>query len=231
LLQVMNENKVSNLVFSSSCTVYGQPDVLPVTEDTPQKPAESPYGRTKQMCEDIISDFIRSGVFMKALSLRYFNPIGAHPSSKIGELPKGVPNNLVPYITQTAAGLRDKLTVFGNDYDTPDGTCIRDYIHVVDLAEAHVAAIRYLAGKTENNYYDTFNVGTGNGNTVQEVIDTFQEVNGVSLNYQIGPRREGDVIKTYADVSKSEKMLQWKARHDLAAALRDSWNWQKTIAS
>ncbi len=229
LLRIMDKTGVSGLVFSSSCTVYGQPDVLPVTEETPLKPAESPYGRTKQICEDIISDYLRTGVSMKAVSLRYFNPIGAHPSSRIGELPRGVPNNLVPFITQTAAGMREKLTVFGNDYDTPDGTCIRDYIHVVDLARAHVAAIRHLNEVREGNYYNTFNVGTGRGNSVQEVIDTFQEVNGVKLNYEIGPRRPGDVVKTYADVSKSREALNWKAEFSLSEALRDSWNWQKQI--
>lgn len=229
LLEALAENKVSNMVFSSSCTVYGQPDILPVTEETPQKPAESPYGRTKQMCEDIIHDFIKSGAEIKAAALRYFNPIGAHQSGLIGELPRGIPNNLVPYITQTAAGLRDKLTVFGNDYDTPDGTCIRDYIHVVDLARAHVAAINFLNGVGETNFYETINVGTGNGNSVQEVIDTFEKVNDLNLSYEIGPRRPGDVIKTYADVTKSRKLLNWQAEYDLAEALRDSWNWQKKL--
>lgn len=229
LLTMMQSFDLSCLVFSSSCTVYGQPDVLPVTEETPLKPAESPYGRTKQICEDIISDFVKSGVAFKAVSLRYFNPIGAHPSSRIGELPIGIPNNLVPYITQVAAGIREKLTVFGNDYDTKDGTCVRDYIHVVDLARAHVAAISYLNKVNSSNFYDTFNVGTGEGNTVQEVIDTFEEVNSVKLNYEIGPRRPGDVVKTYADVSKSEEILHWRTAFDLSNALRDSWNWQKQI--
>lgn len=229
LLKVMQEQAVQALVFSSSCTVYGQPDVLPVTEETPLKPAESPYGRTKQMCEDIIRDYFKSGAHIKAISLRYFNPIGAHPSARIGELPKGVPNNLIPFITQTAAGLREKLTVFGNDYDTSDGTCVRDYIHVVDLARAHVAAVNYLNNVSSETYYDTFNVGTGRGNSVQEVIDTFEEVNDVSVNYEIGPRRPGDVVITYADVSKSTEKLEWKAEHSLADALRDSWNWQKQL--
>lgn len=230
LLEAMQEHGVSGLVFSSSCTVYGQPDVLPVTEETPLKPAESPYGRSKQICEDIISDFIKSGASVKAISLRYFNPIGAHPSGRIGELPRGVPNNLVPYLTQTAAGLREKLTVFGNDYDTPDGTCIRDYIHVADLAAAHVAAIGYLQNLEHENFYDTFNVGTGNGNSVQEVIDTFTESTGVSLNYEIGPRRPGDVVKTYADVTKISDTLHWKAERSLADGLKDSWNWQKQLS-
>ncbi len=231
LLKVMQEKSIQGLVFSSSCTVYGQPDVLPVTEETPLKPAESPYGRTKQMCEDIIHDVYKSGTRIKAISLRYFNPIGAHPSARIGELPTGVPNNLIPFITQTAAGLREKLTVFGNDYDTPDGTCVRDYIHVIDLARAHVAAIDHLNSVPEEAYYDTFNIGTGRGNSVQEVIDTFEKVNNVALNFEVGPRRPGDVVTTYADVTKSSEQLNWKAEHSLADGLRDSWNWQKQLKS
>lgn len=229
LLKVMEEKGVHELVFSSSCTVYGQPDSLPVTENSPLKPAESTYGRTKQICEDIISDYCHSGAPLKAISLRYFNPIGAHPSARLGELPRGTPNNLIPFITQVAAGIREKLTVFGNDYDTLDGTCVRDYIHVVDLAKAHVAAITHLNKLSEDNYYDTFNIGTGKGNTVKEVIDTFEEVNNLKLAYEIGPRREGDVVKTYADVSKSQNILQWKAQIDLREALRDSWHWQQNL--
>jgi UDP-glucose 4-epimerase len=229
LLKVMEEAGIPTLVFSSSCTVYGQPDKLPVTEDTPIKPAESTYGRTKQMCEDIIKDYFTSGARVKAISLRYFNPIGAHPSAKLGELPTGVPNNLVPYITQVAAGIREKLTIFGDDYDTVDGTCVRDYIHVVDLAKAHVSAIRHLNSIRDQSYYDTFNLGTGRGNSVQEVVDTFEEVNDLKLNYEVGPRREGDVEKTYADVSKSKNILNWQAEIGLAQSLRDSWNWQKTL--
>jgi len=228
VLKVMKQLEIRNLVFSSSCTVYGQPDKLPVTEESPIKPAESPYGRTKQMCEDIISDFKTAGNDIKALSLRYFNPIGAHPSGLIGELPLGVPNNLVPFITQTAAGLRDQLTIFGNDYDTPDGTCIRDYIHVVDLAKAHVAAIDYLID-SNNPLYDFINIGTGEGHSVKEVIETFEKVNGVDLNYSIGERRPGDVVKVFADVSKANSLLNWKANLALSDGLKDSWNWQKSL--
>ncbi|MTI20482.1 UDP-glucose 4-epimerase GalE [Fulvivirga sp. RKSG066] len=228
ILKVMEELKCENLVFSSSCTVYGQPDQLPVTETSPVKPAESPYGRTKQICENIITDFIDAGKKLKALSLRYFNPIGAHPSAKIGELPLGVPNNLVPFITQTAAGIREKLTVFGSDYDTKDGTCIRDYIHVVDLAKAHVKALDYLL-KKEGSLYDAINIGTGEGSSVKEVVDTFEKVNEVKLNYQMGDRRPGDVEKVYADASYAEKVLGWKAELSLEESLKDAWRWQKTL--
>ncbi|UII22641.1 UDP-glucose 4-epimerase GalE [Fulvivirga ligni] len=228
MLKVMEEEGVSNFVFSSSCTVYGEPDQLPVTEDSPTKPAESPYGRTKQMCENIVTDFSKVTKGFKGIFLRYFNPIGAHPSSRIGELPIGAPNNLVPYITQTAAGIREKLTIFGNDYDTPDGTCIRDYIHVVDLAKAHIAALDYLLAEKED-CLEVFNVGTGNGNSVQEVVDTFQEVTGVKLNYEIGPRRAGDVEKVYSDATKVENGLKWKADISLAESLKDSWNWQQSL--
>lgn len=229
LLEVMKEFQVLPLVFSSSCTVYGQPDKLPVTEDSPMKPAESPYGRTKQICEDMIFDFVRSGASLKSVALRYFNPIGAHPSSVIGELPKGVPNNLIPFVTQTAAGIREKLTIFGNDYDTPDGTCIRDYIHVVDLARAHVSAVRMLETLEDTNHYEALNVGSGEGHSVQEVVDLFEKVNHVDVNYEVGPRRPGDVVKTYADVSHSNKLLRWKTELSLADALRDAWNWQVAL--
>ena len=185
LLETMTKFGVKNLVFSSSCTVYGQPEVLPVKESTPRKPAESPYGNTKKICEDILSDYIQSGVESRIVSLRYFNPVGAHPSGEIGELPLGVPNNLVPFITQTAAGWREKLTVFGVDYNTPDGSCVRDYIHVMDLADAHVKSLEYLF-EQKNNFIDIFNVGTGRGNTVLEVIKTFEKVSGLSLNYELG---------------------------------------------
>src|SRR5690606_14142988 len=228
LLQVMEEFKVTNLVFSSSCTVYGIPDQLPVTEATPVKKANSPYGNTKQICEDILSDLANSGTEIKSIALRYFNPIGAHASAKIGELPLGVPNNLVPFITQTAAGIREKLTVFGNDYDTPDGTNIRDYIHVVDLAKAHVVAVRkLLSGNTQKR--EVYNVGTGQGNSVLEVIQAFEKASGQKLNYQIGPRREGDVHKIYADVTKATKELGFKTETSLEDSLRSAWNWQLAL--
>ena len=229
LLAVMKKWNISNLVFSSSCTVYGQPDVLPVTEASPMKPAESPYGRTKQICEDIISDYCRAVESFKVISLRYFNPIGAHPSSLIGELPLGAPNNLVPYITQTAAGIREQLTVFGDNYDTKDGTCIRDYIHVVDLAKAHIAALNKMM-QTDDSFSDIYNIGTGHGHSVLEVVKTFEKVANQNLNYQIGPRRSGDVEKVYADVSKAENVLMWKAELSLEKALEDSWNWQKSLS-
>ncbi|QSE98416.1 UDP-glucose 4-epimerase GalE [Fulvivirga lutea] len=228
ILKWMEATGCENLVFSSSCTVYGQPDKLPVTEKSPKKTAESPYGRTKQMCEDIIEDYYKSGKNIKALALRYFNPIGAHPSALIGELPLGVPNNLVPFITQTAAGIREKLIVFGNDYNTEDGTCIRDYIHVVDLAKAHVSAIQYLINKKEN-LVDYINVGTGTGNSVLDVIKTFEKVNKLQLNYSIGERRPGDVEKVYAEASYINKTLGWKASKSLDEALQDAWRWQKKL--
>ena len=230
LLELMNKFDINNFVFSSSCTVYGQPDQLPVTEDTPKKPAESPYGNTKQICEEVIDDFVRSVDKFMAVSLRYFNPIGAHPSALIGELPLGVPSNLVPFVTQTAAGLREKVVVFGDDYDTPDGTCIRDYIHVVDLAKAHVQAISFIQGSPESKLSEIFNLGTGKGNSVLEVIKTFEQVTGQNLNYEIGPRRSGDVEQVYASVNKSNDILGWKAELDLGQALKDAWNWQKTLS-
>ncbi|MDQ3393735.1 MAG: UDP-glucose 4-epimerase GalE [Bacteroidota bacterium] len=229
LLKEMKENKVSNIVFSSSCTVYGQPDQLPVTEKTPQKTAESPYGKTKQMCEAILEDVVNSKAKIKAIALRYFNPVGAHPSALIGELPRGVPNNLVPYVTQTAAGIREKLTIFGNDYNTSDGTCLRDFIHVVDLAKAHVKAFDYLEKQQEESFYDIFNVGTGGGNTVLEVVKTFEKISGKKLNYSIGDRREGDIEKIYANVDKAQTLLGWKAEHSFEEALTDSWRWQETL--
>ncbi|NMM49811.1 UDP-glucose 4-epimerase GalE [Marinigracilibium pacificum] len=230
LIQSMEEFKVSNLVFSSSCTVYGQPDKLPVKENSPKKQAESPYGNTKAICEEILSDANNAGIPIKSIALRYFNPIGAHPSSLIGELPKGVPNNLVPFVTQTAAGWRKELTIFGKDYNTVDGTCVRDYIHVVDLAKAHVKALKHLEKISEfNNHFEALNIGTGNGNSVKEVVDTFQKVNEVKLNYTFGPRRAGDVEQVYADASTSEDVLGWKAELSLEDALKDAWNWQKTL--
>ncbi|WP_128542999.1 UDP-glucose 4-epimerase GalE [Larkinella soli] len=229
LLQTMIKYGVPHLVFSSSCTVYGQPEQLPVTEQTPRLPAESPYGNTKSICEDIIRDTVRSKAPVKGISLRYFNPVGAHPSALIGELPSGVPGNLVPYITQTAAGIREKLTVFGSDYNTPDGTCMRDFIHVVDLAKAHVQALKLLDGRQETSYYDVFNVGTGDGHTVLELIKTFEEVNHLKLNYSIGPRRPGDVEKIYAQVDKVNQVMGWRAEKSLADSLRDAWRWQQKL--
>ena len=230
LLELMEQYKVHNLVFSSSCTVYGQPDALPVTEETPTKPANSPYGRTKQMCEDILSDLAESKSSVRSVALRYFNPVGAHESALIGELPNGVPNNLVPFVTQTAAGIRKQITVFGDDYNTPDGTCVRDYIHVVDLADAHIKAFEYLSRIKDPAFYDTINIGTGKGNTVLEVIKTFEKVSGEKLNYQIGGRRAGDVEQVYANVDKANKELNWQTKYDLERSMADSWRWQQALS-
>lgn len=229
LLTVMPEFGVESLVFSSSCTVYGIPDALPVTEATPTKKATSPYGNTKQMCEDILTDVAGAGG-PRTILLRYFNPIGAHTSAKIGELPLGVPNNLVPFITQTAAGIREKLTVYGTDYDTPDGSCVRDYIHVVDLAKAHVVAVRRLVENRVAERVETFNVGTGRGNTVLEVVRTFEAVSGQKLNVQLGPRRPGDVPAIYADATKAAAELGFKTETSLADSLASSWKWQLSLA-
>ncbi len=222
LLNAMKKTNVRNLVFSSSCTVYGQPKELPVNELSPMIKAESPYGNTKKIGEEILIDISKTG--HKTISLRYFNPVGAHPSALIGELPLGIPNNLVPFITQTAAGWRNQLTVFGNDYKTPDGTCIRDYIHVVDLALAHVKAVEHLE-KTEL-MYSAFNIGTGKGSTVLEVIEAFEETTGISLNYKIGKRRDGDIEKVWADSTKANTELGWKANLDLNQMMKDAWEWQ-----
>lgn len=229
LLQTMLEHGVPNLIFSSSATVYGEPQTLPVTEEMPTPPAQSVYGNTKQIGEEIIRDVAAAGKPLKGISLRYFNPAGAHPSAYIGELPIGVPNNLVPFVTQTAAGLRPALTVFGDDYPTPDGTCVRDFIHVMDLAEAHVAAMQFLINKKESAAYDVFNVGTGHGNSVLEIIKTFEEVSGQPLNYRIGERRVGDVAAVYADVTKIREQLGWQAKRSLREALEDAWRWQKSL--
>jgi UDP-glucose 4-epimerase len=230
LLQVMPEFGVESLVFSSSCTVYGNPDALPVTESTPTKPATSPYGRTKQMCEDIVHDVSgASSNKLHTILLRYFNPIGAHASAKIGELPLGTPNNLVPFITQTAAGIREKLTIFGNDYDTPDGTNVRDYIHVVDLAKAHIVAVQRLLDRKAPEAVETFNVGTGHGNTVLEVVQAFEKASGQKLNYSIGPRRPGDVPAIYADATKAETVLGFKTETSLLDSLASAWKWQQTL--
>jgi UDP-glucose 4-epimerase len=228
LLEAMEKFGSSKLVFSSSCTVYGQPQMNPVDETSADSNAASPYGHTKVMCEQILKDYERSGANLKTVLLRYFNPVGAHPSGKIGELPNGVPNNLVPYITQTAAGIREKLVVHGNDYETPDGSCIRDFIHVVDLAKAHVAALEFL--EKHNHRIEVFNLGQGKGNSVLEMVNTFEEVAGVKLNYTIGPRRAGDVEKIWADTSKAERMLGWKTELTIKDALKDAWNWQLALS-
>ena len=220
--------KPLNFVFSSSCTVYGQPDHLPVTENAPIKPAHSPYGNTKQIAEEILQDMIASGSNYKVVSLRYFNPVGAHESALIGELPIGVPQNLVPFITQTAIGKREKITVFGDDYNTPDGSCVRDYIHVVDLAKAHIAALK-LTEAPGYTGYDVFNIGTGNGTTVLQVIHAFERATGVKLNYQIGPRRNGDVEQVWGDVTKSTQKLHWKAGLGIDEMMSSAWGWEKYL--
>lgn len=227
LLEGMKRWNTPHIVFSSSCTVYGQPEKLPVTEQTPFQPAESPYGNTKQISEEILRDTCKVNSDINAISLRYFNPVGAHESALIGELPRGVPNNLVPFITQTAAGIREQLLVFGNDYDTPDGSAVRDYIHVVDLAIAHVIALkRLLEGKQKLNY-EYFNLGTGKGLTVLEVINIFEKVNSLKLNYKIVGRRPGDVEKIYADTTLANRELGWKATRTPENMMDSAWKWQK----
>ncbi len=224
-LEMMSKYNIPNIVFSSSATVYGDPDVLPVTEETPLKPATSPYGQTKVMGENIIRDTLVANKNMNAIILRYFNPIGAHPSGHIGENPNGIPNNLMPYICQTAAGIRECLNVFGDDYDTPDGFCIRDYIDINDLAAAHVAALRNMIGGDKQ--IQTFNVGTGRGVSVMEMINSFEVATGVKLNYKIAPRRAGDVAATWADASLAERTLGWVARVPLTDTLSNAWRWQQ----
>jgi len=226
LLECMASHKVHNIVFSSSCTVYGQPDVIPVDETAPRKEAESPYGNSKKICEDVLRDASASSL-LNVVALRYFNPIGAHESALIGELPLGTPNNLVPYITQTGIGKREELTVHGNDYPTPDGTCIRDYIHVVDLAKAHIRALNRLLKQQQKSTYEVFNIGTGSGSTVLEVIQAFEKVSGKSLNYRIGPRRAGDITQVYANTAFSNTELGWKAELSLEDALRSAWAWEQ----
>jgi UDP-glucose 4-epimerase len=216
-------------VFSSSCTVYGQPEHLPVSEQSPILPAESPYGNTKQICENILADFCKVNDVFKAISLRYFNPVGAHESALIGELPRGVPNNLVPFITQVAIGLRDQLQVYGNDYDTIDGTAVRDYIHITDLAKAHVIALERLLQKKFKSNYEFFNLGTGKGNSVLEVIKAFEKVSGQKLNYKITARRAGDVEKIYADTSLASTELGWKSELDLESMMNSAWKWQQHL--
>ena len=229
LLDLVPVYGVEGIVFSSSCTVYGQPDVLPVTEEAPIKKAESPYGNTKQICEAIIKDDVKSGAPIGAILLRYFNPIGAHPSGLIGELPNGIPQNLVPFITQTAMGIREQLSVFGDDYDTPDGSCIRDYIDVVDLAKAHVNAIDRILKKKQVESVEVFNIGTGKGLSVLELVHAFEASTGVKVNYKIVDRRTGDIVKVWANPEKANKLLGWHAEAKIEDTLRSAWNWQKHL--
>lgn len=231
ILQEFKERGISNFIFSSSCTVYGQADVMPIDENTPLKMPESVYGKTKQMGEEILIDFAKA--YNRKISLlRYFNPIGAHPSAKLGELPIGIPNNLVPYVMQTAAGIREKLSIWGNDYPTEDGTAVRDYIYVVDLAKAHVAALKKLINNESNEaLIDIYNLGTGRGSSVLEVVKAFEKANGVEVSYQICDRREGDITIAYADPSKAEKELNWKSETSLEESLRTVWEWQKYLES
>jgi UDP-glucose 4-epimerase len=229
LLDAMRRFHIAGMVFSSSCTVYGQPEKLPVTEDAPIQPAISPYGNTKQIGEDIIRDTTAAEKHIKAISLRYFNPIGAHSSALIGELPRGVPENLVPFITQTAIGLRDELRVFGNDYDTPDGTCIRDFLHVSDLAIAHVVAVKRLIENRNKERYEVFNLGTGKGVSVLDAIRSFERVTGMKLKYRITDRRAGDIEKIWADPGLANKELGWKTIFSLDEAMRSAWEWEKRI--
>jgi len=228
LLEAMKENEVDNFIFSSSCTVYGQADKMPIDENAPIKKAESPYAKTKQMGEEILEDYV-TAFHKNVISLRYFNPVGAHPSSLIGELPKGVPNNLIPFVTQVAAGIREELSVFGNDYPTRDGTAIRDYIYVCDLANAHVKALNRLIEKKNHKNLEIFNLGTGIGSTVLEVIDAFEKANDLKLKYKVVGRRAGDVIEAFADNTKAENELNWKADTPLEVSMKTAWNWQKTL--
>jgi len=223
------KDKPVNFVFSSSCTVYGQPEHLPVTENAPIQPAQSPYGNTKQIAEEMLKDMIAAGSNYQVISLRYFNPVGAHDSALIGELPIGVPQNLVPFITQTAIGKRQKITVFGDDYNTPDGSCVRDYIHVVDLAKAHVAALKLMEQNIVNGY-DVFNIGTGKGSSVLEVINAFERSTDIKLNYEIGPRRSGDVEQVWGDVTKSAQKLHWQAELGIDEMMSSAWEWEKYLA-
>lgn len=227
VVDLMKEYGRPNILFSSSATVYGNAETLPVTETTPRQPATSPYGNTKQISEDILRDCCHAYPGMKGIALRYFNPIGAHPSALIGELPKGVPNNLVPFITQTAAGILKKLSVFGNDYDTPDGTCLRDYIDIVDLAKAHVAAVKRMVEEKMTADYEIFNIGTGRPVSVLELITTFERVNNLKLPYEMADRREGDVPAVWADTAKANAELGWKAERTLEETLRSAWEWER----
>ncbi|MEO1009690.1 MAG: UDP-glucose 4-epimerase GalE [Bacteroidota bacterium] len=229
LLQELSKKSKASFIFSSSCTVYGQADKMPITEDAPVKPAESPYGNTKQIGEEIIRDTCKVTPSLQAISLRYFNPMGAHPSAEIGELPRGVPQNLVPFITQTGMGLREQLSVFGDDYPTEDGTCIRDYIYVVDLAKAHVVALKRLLERKNTQNYEVFNVGTGKGSSVLEVIQSFERVSGQKLNYKIVNRRPGDITAAYADTTKANSVLGWQSEYSLDQAMKTAWDWEQKI--
>lgn len=231
ILKELQKLPSAGFIFSSSCTVYGQADELPITENAPVKQAESPYGNTKQIGEEIISDTCKVSPNLKAIALRYFNPVGSHESVEIGELPIGVPQNLVPFITQTAIGLREQLSVFGDDYPTPDGTCIRDYIHVVDLAKAHVVALGRLLNNKNKENYETFNLGTGTGSSVLEVVQAFEKVSGKKLNYKIVDRREGDIISAYADTTKANDELGWKTELSLDDAMSSAWKWEQKVRS
>lgn len=231
VMRLLTEYGGKGFVFSSSCTVYGQPDQLPVTEDAPIKPAMSPYGNTKQIGEEIIRDATHAGLPYPSIILRYFNPIGSHPSALIGELPLGVPQNLLPFVTQTAAGIREKLRVFGNDYSTPDGSCIRDYIHVVDLAKAHVIAVKRLIDNKTEMPVEVFNLGTGKGLSVLEIIRTFESVTGVNLNYEIVGRREGDIEQVWANPDHANRVLGWKAESSVEETLISAWKWQQRLDS
>lgn len=230
ILALMRGHKVGNLVFSSSCTVYGQADKLPVDENTVRREATSPYGNTKHICEDIIRDSVAAYEGLHSIALRYFNPIGAHPSAEIGELPRGVPNNLIPFVTQTAAGIRPVLNVFGDDYNTPDGSCIRDYINVTDLAKAHVVAVRRMTENKMKKPFEVFNVGTGHGVSTLEIVRSFEKANNLKLNYKIVGRREGDIEAVWADPKLANEELGWKAEKSLEETLQSAWNWQKHIS-
>ena len=230
LLEMMPEFGVKGIVFSSSCTVYGEPDINPIDENAPIKPATSPYGNTKQISEEIITDYIHAGAPIKSIILRYFNPVGAHPSALIGELPNGVPQNLIPFLTQTAAGLRKELTVFGDDYNTPDGSCIRDFIDIVDLAKAHVIAMHRMLEKADTDAIEIFNLGTGRGLSVLELINSFERSTGVKVPYKIGPRRGGDIEKIWAEPSKANNVLGWKAEVEIDDTMRNAWAWQCRLA-
>jgi len=230
ILQELQKKNAANFIFSSSCTVYGQAEKMPISEESPIQPAMSPYGNTKQIGEEIIRDVVNVSS-IKAILLRYFNPVGAHPSANIGELPLGVPQNLVPFITQTAMGLREQLSVFGDDYPTPDGTCVRDYIHVVDLAKAHVTALKRLTESKNADKVEVFNLGTGKGKSVLEVIKAFEAVSGKQLNYKIVPKREGDVTEAYADTTKANDVLGWEAELSLEDALASAWKWEQKVRS
>ncbi len=229
LLELMQIYKVKGIVFSSSCTVYGEPDKNPIDENAPIKPAASPYGNTKQINEEIIQDFVHSGAPIKSIILRYFNPIGAHHSAEIGELPIGIPQNLVPYITQTGIGIREQLSVFGDDYNTPDGSCIRDFINVVDLAKAHVIAIERMLEDKSDESVEIFNLGTGKGVSVLELINLFEKISGISLNYKIVDRREGDIEQIWAQADKANNVLGWNSKETIEDTMSSAWNWQKRL--